>query len=571
MQPPPEPAADGPVGSEDPAYQRFARLAHALLGVPVSLVSFVDASGQVFPGMVGLPEPWATRRGTALSHSFCQYVVRADEPLVVSDARTVDFLQDNLAIPDLGAIAYAGYPLHDARGRAVGSLCAIDSEPRTWTDDELATLADLAAACTSEIQVRGERTRSLEAERLARRSSRLNRDLLIVAEAFAETRTLPEALDTLQRMATTALGGSRCAVALIEDRSITWARRSPVPGLAEVAWRDIPLTETTNATVRTLQAGRPLLFADGDELAEMFPELRGTGPGAAAMLPLVTAAAPLGVAVVRWQLPREIDDATRTVARQLAAYATLALERALLLQDRRDVAHQLQAAMLTELPTIDGVQLDAAYVPASRGEEVGGDWYDALALADGSSAFVVGDVTGHDMESAARMGQLRAMLRGFTWTFREPPSRVLTRLDEANRGLRLGTTATALVCHVSTPRRNGRRELLWSSAGHLPPVVRRADGSVETLHRRGDMLLGIAPADRHDHRAWLRPGDTLVLYTDGLVERRDETVLDGVERLRALIAATGDTSPAALVAALAPDDARRDDVAVVTVTVTVGD
>ena len=134
----------GPEGHADPTYQRFARLVQAFVGVPVSLVSFVDEVGQVFPGALGLPEPWMSRRGTELSHSFCQYVVSSDAPLVVTDAREVDFLRDNLAIPDLSAIAYAGFPVHDLDGRAVGSLCAIDDQPRVWTPDELAVLADLA-------------------------------------------------------------------------------------------------------------------------------------------------------------------------------------------------------------------------------------------------------------------------------------------------------------------------------------------------------------------------------------------------------------------------------------------
>ena len=123
----------GPEGHADPTYQRFARLAQAYVGAPVSLVSFVDEVGQVFPGALGLPEPWMSRRGTELSHSFCQYVVSSDAPLVVADARDVDFLRDNLAIPDLSAIAYAGFPLHDLDGRA-GRFPVRDRRPAAGVD-----------------------------------------------------------------------------------------------------------------------------------------------------------------------------------------------------------------------------------------------------------------------------------------------------------------------------------------------------------------------------------------------------------------------------------------------------
>ena len=138
----------------DPAFERFARLVRATLGVPVALVTLVSADAQVFPGAVGLPEPWQTERSTPLSHSFCQHVVTSARPLVIPDAREHPLVQDNLAIADLGAVAYVGVPLLAEDGTAVGSLCAIDVEPREWTDAELAVLRDLADACSSELELR---------------------------------------------------------------------------------------------------------------------------------------------------------------------------------------------------------------------------------------------------------------------------------------------------------------------------------------------------------------------------------------------------------------------------------
>lgn len=134
------------------SFDHYARLATRLLGVPVSLVSLVEAERQVFPGELGLPEPWHSARQTPLTHSFCQYVVRDEKPLLITDARRDARLRDNLAIRDLNAIAYAGVPLLDGAGRTIGSLCAIDSEPRVWTPDELGVLEDLALACSAELQ-----------------------------------------------------------------------------------------------------------------------------------------------------------------------------------------------------------------------------------------------------------------------------------------------------------------------------------------------------------------------------------------------------------------------------------
>ncbi len=129
---------------EEAAFARLARLATALLGVPVALVALVDADRQFFAAQVGLPEPWVSQRQTPLSHSVCQHVVASGAPLVVADAREHPLLRDNRAIPDLGVVAYAGVPLVDAAGQALGSFCAIDGVPRAWTAAELALLRDLA-------------------------------------------------------------------------------------------------------------------------------------------------------------------------------------------------------------------------------------------------------------------------------------------------------------------------------------------------------------------------------------------------------------------------------------------
>ncbi|CAN5168732.1 hypothetical protein BH09ACT12_BH09ACT12_15910 [soil metagenome] len=134
------------------SFDHYARLVRRFLRVPVALVTLVEADRQVFCGLVGLEGPYGEARETPLSHSFCQYVVADEKPLVISDARLDPRLADNLAIPDLNVVAYAGWPLRDAAGTTVGSLCAIDSTPRTWTQEDLDTLEDLANACSAELQ-----------------------------------------------------------------------------------------------------------------------------------------------------------------------------------------------------------------------------------------------------------------------------------------------------------------------------------------------------------------------------------------------------------------------------------
>ncbi|MBB3677402.1 PP2C family protein-serine/threonine phosphatase [Modestobacter versicolor] len=170
----------------DPAFERFVRLVRRQLGVPVALVSLVDAQEQVFPGAAGLPEPYASSRRTPLTHSFCQHVVTAGEPLVVEDARVHPLVRDNLAIRDLAVVAYAGMPLVDADGVVVGSLCAIHDRPHRWSTDELAVLADLADACSSELQLRTMRDRADQAARRAAEQFRRTQELLEERSGVAE-------------------------------------------------------------------------------------------------------------------------------------------------------------------------------------------------------------------------------------------------------------------------------------------------------------------------------------------------------------------------------------------------
>ncbi len=129
----------------EPAFDRLTKLSAQLLMAPVTLATFVTRTRQFFKSAMGLTtEPWASERGTPLTHSFCQWVVASKEPLVVDDAREHAVLKSNLAIRDLGVIAYAGVPMTGKGGLAIGSFCAIDTKPRKWTEDDLKTLHDLA-------------------------------------------------------------------------------------------------------------------------------------------------------------------------------------------------------------------------------------------------------------------------------------------------------------------------------------------------------------------------------------------------------------------------------------------
>jgi diguanylate cyclase (GGDEF)-like protein len=141
-------------GTSNAVLDRLTRLVTRLLGVPVALVSLVDDQGQHFPGLTGLGGWAGEQRSTPLSHSFCQHVVASESMLIVSDAAIHPLVQDNAARADLGVVAYAGVPLRGDDGHTYGALCAIDTTPVTWTDEQLAILEDLASAAMAEIELR---------------------------------------------------------------------------------------------------------------------------------------------------------------------------------------------------------------------------------------------------------------------------------------------------------------------------------------------------------------------------------------------------------------------------------
>ncbi|MDT5041693.1 MAG: hypothetical protein QOE51_2678, partial [Actinoplanes sp.] len=142
------------LGDDQPSLDRLTRTAAEQAKAPVALVSLVAVDRQFIASQVGLPEPWATRGQTPLSHSFCRHVVTGDAALIVSDARTDPRVWDSPAITDLGILAYAGFPLHTPDGSVLGAFCVIDIVARVWAASELALVAALAAAVETEIALR---------------------------------------------------------------------------------------------------------------------------------------------------------------------------------------------------------------------------------------------------------------------------------------------------------------------------------------------------------------------------------------------------------------------------------
>jgi len=276
--------------------------------------------------------------------------------------------------------------------------------------------------------------------------------------------------------------------------------------------------------------------------------------------------APGGRLDVRVSPMLRFDEGYREFLFMVATAVSRAIDRIDVARAERSLSTALQRSLLTDPIDPDGASLAVRYLPASDVAQVGGDWYDAFATPDGGFTVVVGDVAGHDQESAAAMGQLRNLVRGIAFSSRDLPAAVLRGLDEALAGLGVQVTATALVARCRTLP-DGGLAVTWSSAGHLPPIVVEAGGGARVLED-GDLLLGIEPSlPRVDRTVTLAPGEHLLLYTDGLVERRGIHIDSSIKALLEAVAGQQDATAQELcdrvIAGL--DDSLDDDVALVVV------
>jgi phosphoserine phosphatase RsbU/P len=239
--------------------------------------------------------------------------------------------------------------------------------------------------------------------------------------------------------------------------------------------------------------------------------------------------------------------------RQLSGDSARADARARDAEGMAGLAEWLQRSLLTELPPVPHVEIAARYLPAADHVKIGGDWHDAFPGPDERTLLAIGDVAGHDGPAAAVMAQLRSILRGIGQVIPGSPAVLLTALDHAAQSLLPGALATIIVAEIRRDRTDDRRPLVlrWSNAGHPPPLLITSDGTTRLLEYEPDVLLGVEPdAVRTDHEQLLHPGDTVVMYTDGLVERPEITIDEGLRRLRDAAARHADLSPEELCDAL---------------------
>ncbi|MBH5333802.1 SpoIIE family protein phosphatase [Streptomyces pactum] len=258
-----------------------------------------------------------------------------------------------------------------------------------------------------------------------------------------------------------------------------------------------------------------------------------TGIHSAAIAPIRGLREVLGALTLgRAERPEGFTTADLPLLEDITRRAGLALDNARLYQRQRMVAETMQRHLLPQLPRVPRLEMTVRYLSAPDASQVGGDWYDAFALADGSTALAIGDVVGHDLDAAAGMAQLRNMLRAYAWDAEDSPSGVVERLEQAAEQVAEVDLATLIFARI-VPVGAAGWELSWTNAGHPPPLLIDHEGLSRYLTGGHGIMLGTgAGRGRPDATELLPPGATLLFYTDGLIETHGRSLDDGLDRLR---------------------------------------
>ena len=485
--------------------------------------------------------------------------------------RSMDFASDGLALIDPDwRVAYLnpaasrilGYDLRDIVGRNLWKLLpdAVD----TWFSERLYKAASTLEATRfrvnygplggwfelsvfpapdgltvffrnieDELAAEVERERLVESLELALERSH---HLQTITERLADTITVREVAQTVLKYTRAALGTLYAGLALVDERRefLEFEEQHALPRAIHENWGRVPLSTDAPVTAAVVER-RSTFYETSDELLAHYPNLEGAvalvGQGAFATLPLLSSGRAIGVLSVSWADPREIPGPMREFLATVAAQCSQAIERARLFERERATAQRLQAAILPEvLPAVGELRCAGRYLPAEWGIDVGGDWYDAFLLADGRVALVVGDVAGHGLPAASTMTQLRNMLRAYAFDTPSPAD-VLSRLDHVL--VETGSEEYA-TCFYATLDVEGRT-LLFANAGHPAPVVIPPGQPPRLLPMATAPLLGSGTTPAEESVV-LEPGTTVLLFTDGLIERRARTMAEGLDAVLACAA-----------------------------------
>ncbi len=336
------------------------------------------------------------------------------------------------------------------------------------------------------------------------------------------------------------------------------------------AWSDFDINPTMDPISDAVSLQTPTFFRDRDHVLDAYPHLRDTIAStqhhAWAALPLVHEGQTIGSLGFTFDHPRVFASAEQLALFIIADLVRPAIIRVVSAAEEREAASSLHAALLDlDVPELRGVTTATAHRTAAKMSEAGGDWFNANELADGRLLFVIGDVAHHGATAVGEMGRIRAMV--FAYAMESHPTDRIAELTSLTMSKLNSTFATACIM-IFEP---ATRELTWTNAGHPYPVVVPASGTPHLLVDTHGPPLGVDTDGRYQRSSLvLDHGDTVVLYSDGLIERREHDIDEDFERLLETVPLDA-PRPGGLVEQLLdrlhPSGLHDDDIAILAITV----
>ena len=432
------------------------------------------------------------------------------------------------ATAPLGEGARAAVPMRDG-DRTIGSVVFAWSMPRVFDDALRSTLSTIAEMATQSV-IRASLTEAQAAD------AQHSRDLAVLAEHFARVATVDALATALVKFAPTPVGATAANIALVDHTAVPAGPLPPFPsgGVDQFGLRAL---EQDLPGMEAIREGRAVVLPSLEVIDERYPgryadAVAELGATATVHLPLLGAdSTPLGAIGFAWRDAPAFTETEMSMLRTIAELSSQTLERVRLGEAEHQVVAGLQARVTLPLGTARGLEVADRYLPSASPVGMGGDWYDGSLLDDGRYLVVVGDIAGHGITAVADMIQVRsivaALARGGVPLGEVFPQ--ATGLLLGGRDLVTASVAMAILDHEA-----GTIE--YVHAGHPPLLLRRPDGSVEVLEGARQSLLGLPVEQVRPGTAEFEPGAVLIAYTDGLIERRDESFDESVARLVSIVA-----------------------------------
>jgi sigma-B regulation protein RsbU (phosphoserine phosphatase) len=441
--------------------------------------------------------------------------------------------------------------------RPDGSVRVVEARARTITDDtgKVIRMVGTGRDVTEHREAQAQAARAEVAIEIAHRLADLQR----ITEAALTHLGLDELLPELLARICQTLSVENAAVYLLDEDGESLVLRAARG--ADESEIGLHVAVGGGFAGRVAAERRPVVVGQRAYEHVISPGLRSAGVQAMVGVPLIVGKDVLGVLYIGTTAERSFGTDEIALLELAADRAAMAIEHAHVFERERGTAETLQRALLpAKVPDLGPMSAAVRYVPATA--DIGGDWYDVIPLANGHVGVVLGDVTGHGLDAAALMAQLRHSLRAYALEGLSP-SDVADRLDLLIHTPDLERLAT-LVYAVISPELS----IDFVNAGHLPPLLVPADADPHYLESESGVPIGCQAGGYVTAQVDISPGDILVLYTDGLIERRGESIDDGLERLRDA-AATAPNDPAELadhlLRLLMPGHGGEDDMALLAI------